>query len=232
MMYSLVIPVYNEEGSILAVYSSVKEVMQTLRQEYEIIFVNDASEDNSLNLLKNLSSYNNDLKLISFAKNCGESVALQNGFDSASGEVIISMDGDGQLEPKDIPKLLEKLNEGYDVVCGWRHKRCDPWPKILSAKIANFAMRFLIGQKIHDMGCALRVYRKGCVRNLKFKGQLQRFIAAVLLKNGWRIAEVKVSHSPRRLGNSNYNITNRMFNSLTGLIQVLRYKQSRPAWQK
>lgn len=225
MRYSVVIPVYNEERSILSVYSSVKEVMQSLQREYEIIFVNDGSEDNSLTLLKAISFNNDDLKLVSLDKNYGESFALQSGFDNASGEIIISMDGDGQFEPRDIPRLLGKLNKDYDVVCGWRHKRQDPRLRIISSRIANLIRRLLVGEKIHDVGCSFRVYRKDCVKNLGLKGPMQRFIVAILLKNGCRIAEVKVSHYPRISGNSNYNIRNRLFNSLTGMINVLRYKK-------
>jgi len=226
MQNSVVIPIYNEQDCIWPTYLSVKEVMEGLKEPYEIIFVNDASKDDSLGILNKAASQNNKVKIINFKENSGESQATKAGFDAASGKIIISMDGDGQLDPKDIPKLLAKLNEGYDVVCGWRYERNDPWLRIISSKIANIIRRVVMREKIHDVGCCLRAYRRECLFNIPMEGQLYRFITVFLLKKGCKIAEIKVRHYPRKHGAANYNIRNRLFNSLPGFLYAARYKKT------
>jgi len=226
MQYSVVIPIYNEQDCIRPVYFSIKEVMDGLGEPYEAIFVNDASVDNSPEILDKIASQDSKVKIINLKKNSGESLAAKAGFNAACGKIVIGMDGDGQFEPKDIPELLAKLSEGYDVVCGWRYQRNDPWLRIISSKIANIIRRAIMREKIHDVGCCLRVYRRECLSGIPMEGQLYRFITAFLLKKGCKIAEIKVHHYPRKHGAANYNIRNRLFNSLPGFLYAVRYKKA------
>ena len=225
MQNSVVIPIYNEKECIWGVYSSVKKVMEGLEEPFEIIFVNDASEDGSWLELNKVVSQDSSVKVINLKKRSGESLAAKAGFDAACGNIIISMDGDGQLEPKDIPRLLTKLKEGYDVVCGWRYKRNDPWLRIASSKIANIVRRITIGEKIHDVGCCLRVYKRECLAGIPFEGQFYRFFTAFLFKKRFKITEIKVCHYPRKHGASKYNLHNRLFSSLPGFFCAMMYKK-------
>lgn len=229
MKYSIVIPIYNEEECIEPLYFSLIEVFKNLKEDYEIIFINDFSLDNSLEVINNLRSQYENIKLLNFTKKSGKGEALQAGFDNARGEIIITIDGDGQFEPKDISRLLGKLNNGYDVVCGWRYKRSDPLLKKLSSKVANIFRRILLEEKIHDVGCSLRVYKSNAVKNIKIKGEIHRFLTALLLKKGCNITELKINHYSRRCGTSKYNIRNRLFVSFMDLFYVLMYKDNRTA---
>jgi len=225
MQYSVVIPIYNEQDCIRPMHRFIKEVMDGLGEPYEVIFVNDASSDDSLAILNKVASQDNKVKIINLEKNSGESVAAGAGFNAACGNIVISMDGDGQFEPKDIPRLLDKLSEGYDVVCGWRYNRDDPWLRVFSSKIANIIRRIILREKIHDVGCCLRVYRRECLSGIPMEGKLYRFITAFLLKKGCKIAEIKVHHYPRKYGAANYNIRNRLFSSMPGFFCAMKYKK-------
>lgn len=200
MKYSVIIPVFDEERNIRPLYEQIKEVMDSLKEEYEIIFVDDGSKDRTKEeILKT------DATLIELDRNYGQSVALDAGFRHAKGDIIITMDGDLQNDPKDIPKLLDKLNEGYDVVAGWRYKRKDPlWMKFVS-RSGRILRNKIIKDGVHDSGCTLRVYRREFVENLELWGEMHRYLVALLKIRGARIAEIKVNHRARTSGRSKYN---------------------------
>lgn len=198
---SIVVPLYNEEGNVAELYRKIYEAVQKIGRPFEIIFVDDGSKDGTLEVAKKLSP----LKLIAFRKNFGQTAAFDAGFKEAKGEIIITLDGDLQNDPADIPLLLEKMAEGYDVVSGWRHKRQDPWSKKIPSRIANLLRKILIHDDIHDSGCSLKAYKRECFKDLDFFGEMHRFIPAILQLEGYRVGEVKVSHHPRLHGVTKYN---------------------------
>ncbi len=198
---SIVVPLYNEEGNVAELYRKIYEAVQKIGRPFEIIFVDDGSKDRTLEVAKKLSP----LKLIAFRKNFGQTAAFDAGFKEAKGEIIITLDGDLQNDPADIPLLLEKMTEGYDVVSGWRHKRQDPWSKKIPSRIANLLRKILIHDDIHDSGCSLKAYKRECFKDLDFFGEMHRFIPAILQLEGYRVGEVIVSHHPRIHGVTKYN---------------------------
>lgn len=218
---SVIVPIHNEKFSIRPLYLSLQQSMGATGQLYEIIFVNDYSTDGSLNELNGLCLGAKNLTIISLSRKYGQSLAMQAGLDIACGELIVTMDGDLQNDPQDIPKLLNKMNEGFDMVCGWRHKRNDPYGKVLVSKVASFARRIVTGERIHDFGCGLRVFRKDIVKDVYLSSGMHRFFALIIFKRGYKIGEVKVKHSPRRFGYSKYNIHNRLRECLFCFIRIL-----------
>ncbi len=198
---SVVVPLYNEEGNVAELHRKIYEAVQKLGRPFEIIFVDDGSKDGTLEVARKLSP----LKLIAFRKNFGQTAAFDAGFKEAKGEIIITLDGDLQNDPADIPLLLAKMAEGYDVVSGWRHKRQDPWSKKIPSRIANMLRKVLIHDDIHDSGCSLKAYKRECFKDLDFFGEMHRFIPAILQLEGYRVGEVKVSHHPRIHGVTKYN---------------------------
>lgn len=204
-LISIIIPAYNEEGSIPHIIESLELVMGNIGRDYEIVFIDDGSSDNTFNKLKVHQCKNPRIKIIKFRRNFGQSAALAAGFHHAKGDTIISMDADLQNDPADIPSLLNKLNEDYDVVCGWRFNRKDQASKKIFSKIANFLRRSLTGEVIHDSGCTLRAYKKQAVSELDLYGEMHRYIPAMLLWKGFKIGEVKVHHHARQYGKTKYN---------------------------
>lgn len=201
LQYSVIVPIYNEEESVLDLHKRICQIMQNISKSYEIIFIDDGSRDKSFEIIKNLSP----LKIIRFRKNFGQTQALDAGIKESRGEVIITLDGDGQNPPEEIPNLLEKLEEGYDVVSGWRYPRHDPFFKKLFSKGAEHLRSFLIKDNIHDSGCTLKVYKRECFEDLDLYGEMHRFIPAILRWQGFKITEVKVKHEERKFGHSKYN---------------------------
>ncbi len=205
---SIVIPLYNEAKNIEALYVSLNQVVGILGREAEIIFVDDGSTDETFQALLNLKKLDGSIRIVHFARNFGQTAALSAGFDYAKGDVIITMDGDMQNDPKDIPLLLQKVEEGYDVVSGWRFKRQDKFLlRRLPSKIANWIIGLITGVKLHDSGCTLKAYRSSIVKNLRLYGEMHRFIPALASSRGAKIAEVKVNHHPRMHGDSKYGIS-------------------------
>ncbi len=205
-MISVVVPFYNEEENIEPLYTGLNNTLKSLKREYSIIFVDDGSTDNTYKNMLNVHEKDDTVKIIKFRKNFGQSAALKAGFDNAEGNIVISMDGDLQNDPADIPKLIEKLEkEDYDVVCGWRADRKDKFSKKITSKFANLLRKMTTGEKIHDSGCTFRAYRNGCVKGLDLYGEIHRYIPAMLLWKGYRIGEVKVKHHPRKYGITKYN---------------------------
>lgn len=214
LKFSIVIPIYNEEDSIRNLYFSLKEAMETIGGPYEIIFVNDGSKDNSQDMLDNIEAKPSGLIIVSLNKRSGQSSAMQAGFDIARGEFIITMDGDLQNDPKDIPKLIDAINEGYDIVCGWRKNRKDPYAKLFASRIARAIRRAIFNERVHDPGCTLRILKRDILQNVYlFKGA-HRFFTLIMLKLGYKLGEIEVEHHPRRFGRSKYNISNRLFEGI------------------
>ena len=204
---SVVIPVYNEEENIPKLYEELKEVLERLPYDYEIIFVDDGSTDRTPQILEELAKKDPRVKVIRFRRNYGQTAAMYAGFQYASGDVVITMDGDLQNDPHDIPKLLEKINEGYDIVSGWRKDRKDPFlSRILPSKIANWIISKVTGVHLHDYGCTLKAYRKEVAKNFRLYGDMHRFLPAVAKSFGAKITEVVVNHRPRLYGKSKYGI--------------------------
>ncbi len=206
-MISVVVPFYNEEKNIVPLHAELNDVLKSLNRQYSIIFVDDGSTDDTYKNMLKVHEKDANVKIIKFRKNFGQSAALKAGFDYSDGNVVISMDGDLQNDPSDIPKLVEKIeNEDYDVVCGWRADRKDPFAKKITSKFANLLRKKTTGEIIHDSGCTFRAYRNGCVKGLDLYGETHRYIPAMLLWKGYRIGEVKVKHRPRKYGKTKYGL--------------------------
>jgi glycosyltransferase involved in cell wall biosynthesis len=220
MIYSVVIPVFNEEGNVIPLYTELKEVLTKLTKKFEIIFIDDGSTDNTLsNLLSIIEQGEKNLQVIQFRQRFGKSPALTAGFQTVKGEIVITLDGDGQDDPHNIPSLIEELND-YDVVCGWRYKRKDSFIlKKIPSRIYNFLNRKVNRLKIHDSDCALRVYHKEAVENIILLGGDHRYLPAILQNRGFSITEVKVNHRPRLKGKSKYGFR-RIFVGLADLFNI------------
>jgi len=217
---SIVIPVFNEEENILHIVKSLEPVLDSCGRDYEIIFVDDGSTDGTFSALKNAHDKNPRIKTIKFRRNFGQSAALKAGFDYVKGDVVISMDGDLQNDPVDIPVLLNKLeNKDLDVVCGWRAERKDPLSKKVFSKIANLIRRRITSDFIHDSGCTFRAYKNECVKGLELYGETHRYIPAMLFWKGYKIGEVKVKHHSRKYGVTKYN-WRRVFKGFLDLIVI------------
>jgi len=218
---SVIIPVYNEEKNIFPLFNRLKNELDNIKKSYEIIFVDDGSIDRTYFNIQKIKNKNTNLKVIHFSTNHGLSSALNAGFKKASGNIIITMDGDLQNDPKDIKKLLKKLSKGYDVVCGWRHRRYDSlFIKKVPSKIFNFLIRFLFNLKIHDSSCTLRAYKKESIKNLELLKGMHRFIPLILAKKGYKIEEIKVKHHLRIYEKAKYNSPKRFFQGIFSLIKI------------
>jgi len=207
MTLSVVIPVYNEEENIQLLHAKLKEAMVILDNEYEILFVDDGSTDRTLSILEEIQAGDKHVIVLSLRRNFGQTAAFAAGFDFARGDVIVTMDGDLQNDPADIPKLLERIKD-HDLVSGWRKKRKDPFfTRRLPSIMANWLISKVTGVKLHDYGCSLKAYRRDVIKNLKLYGEMHRFIPAVASWYGVRIAEVETVHHPRMHGKSKYGIS-------------------------
>jgi len=206
-MLSVVIPAYNEEENVPILYEKLKKVLDGLGQDYEIIFVDDGSTDGTYQRLKQLAEKDSRLKIIRFKRNYGQTAAMSAGFEHAKGNVIITLDADLQNDPEDIPLLLEKLEEGYHVVSGWRKDRKDPFlSRKLPSMVANWLISKITGVHLHDYGCTLKAYRAEVVKDLELFGDMHRFLPALTKRGGAKITEVVVRHHPRMFGRSKYGI--------------------------
>ncbi len=206
-MISIVVPAYNEEESIPALYRKLKEVLDELNEDYEIIIVDDGSTDRTPEILEEIAEKDKRVKVIRFRRNYGQTAAMYAGFEHASGDVIITMDADLQNDPEDIPKLLQKVEEGYDIVSGWRKDRKDPFlSRKLPSRIANWIISKVTGVHLHDYGCTLKAYRRDIAKNYRLYGDMHRFLPALAKRFGARITEVPVKHHPRIYGSSKYGI--------------------------
>jgi len=204
---SIVIPVFNEEDNLETLYSQLKQVLEGVGKTYEIILVDDGSTDSTFYILERLHKRDSHVWVIRFRRNFGQSAAFSAGFEFAKGNIIVTMDADLQNDPADIPRLLDKLEEGYDVISGWRVDRKDSFlTRQVPSRIANFLISMITGVKLHDYGCSLKVYRTAVVKNVRLYGEMHRFIPALASWMGIRIAELPVNHAPRLSGHSKYGI--------------------------
>jgi len=205
---SVIVPIFNEEKNIVTVYEELVCVLKGIDQEFEIIFIDDGSTDQSFKILSKLHKDDPRVIIISFRRNFGQTAALSAGFDHAKGDIVVTLDADLQNDPMDIPKMLDKLNEGYDIVNGWRINRKDPFlSRRLPSIIANKIISIITHVKLHDYGCTLKCFRKEITQNIKLYGEMHRFIPAIASGMGSSVAEVKVNHRPRRFGKSKYGIS-------------------------
>ena len=223
---SIVIPVFNEKENLRLLATELIEVLQSLNRPWEILFIDDGSTDGSLQVLKELQEESLHIRIITFNKNWGQTAAFDAGFKAARGKIIITMDADLQNDPHDIPKLLDKM-EDYDAVCGWRHKRNDPFIKRCSSFIANFVRNKLSDEDIADVGCSLKAFKSEYIKKLNLYKGMHRFFPTLIKMEGGKVAEVKVNHRPRKYGLSKYNIRNRIVRSFIDLLAVRWMKKRR-----
>jgi glycosyltransferase involved in cell wall biosynthesis len=224
---SIVIPVYNEEENVEILFRELGTAIDPLEKPYEIIFVDDGSSDSTIECLtkvieeeKQEKNKGRKIRLIRFSRNFGQTAAMQAGFDFARGEVIVSLDGDLQNDPGDIPKLLKTLNQGYDVVCGWRKDRKDKFlTRILPSKVANWLIAKITGVPIHDIGCSFKAYRSKIIKSIRLYSDMHRFIPAVTTMADARIAEVVVSHRRRKFGEGKYGLS-RIWKVLSDIVTI------------
>ncbi len=217
---SVVVPIYNEVESIPSLIEAIASSLKATDLAYELICVDDGSKDGSSELLKQQAQARTDLRVVLLRRNYGQTAAMAAGFDSARGQVIVTLDGDLQNDPADIPLLLAKLQEGYDMVSGWRQNRQDAALKrLLPSKIANWLIGQITGVKLHDYGCSLKAYRKELVVDMNLYGELHRFLPALAYIEGARITEMPVRHHARRYGSSKYGL-GRTFRVLMDLLTI------------
>jgi glycosyltransferase involved in cell wall biosynthesis len=205
---SVLIPVFNEEENILPLYDRLIKALQKAGRPYEILFIDDGSSDGTLEILLDISQKNPNVKVISFSRNFGQTAALSAGIDVSRGEILIPMDGDLQNDPEDILVLLQKIEEGYDVVSGWRKDRKDPFlTRRLPSMIANKMISIIGGVRLHDYGCTLKAYKRDILKNIRLYGEMHRFIPIYAQWIGARVSEIPVNHFPRKRGSSKYGMS-------------------------
>jgi glycosyltransferase involved in cell wall biosynthesis len=222
---SVVIPLFNEAESLQDLYLALDDALSLYSEQSELLFVDDGSTDGSAEVLEALWRKDGRVKIIQLRGNHGKTTALVVGFREAQGEVIVTLDADLQDDPKEIPKLLAKLEEGYDLVSGWKARRQDPWSRRFLSAVFNRVTAFLTGLRIHDFNCGFKAYRRAVIKELKLQGELHRFIPALASWRGFRVAEIEVEHQPRRYGRSKYGMERipRGFFDLLTVIMLTRY---------
>jgi glycosyltransferase involved in cell wall biosynthesis len=203
---SVVVPLRNEEQSLGPLLAEVRAVLDPLERPWELIFVDDGSTDGSFAALTRLHAQHDNVRVIRLRRNFGKAAALAAGFEQAAGDVVVTMDGDGQDDPREIPRLLAKLDEGFDLVSGWKARRRDPLPRRAFSKVFNWVTSRVSGVRLHDMNCGLKAYRVAVVRALNLYGELHRFIPVLAHYEGYRVAELPVHHRPRAHGRSRYGL--------------------------
>ena len=205
---SLIVPVYNEEENLSPLIEAIKKSLNPLPYSWEVVLVDDGSEDGSLQVLTGLAEKDpNHLRVLSFRRNFGQTAAIAAGLDYATGEIIVLLDADMQNDPGDIPMLLEKLDEGYDLVSGWRRKRQDTYlTRTLPSNLANMLISRVTGVPLHDYGCTLKAYRREVLEGFRLYGEMHRFIPVFANSVGARITEVQVNHQPRKFGKTKYGL--------------------------
>lgn len=216
---SVVIPVYNEEENVSLLFDEIKKVLNGFVKKYEIIYINDGSTDKSLKRLMELREKDKSVKIINFRKNFGQSAAISAGFELCTGDYVVTMDADLQNDPADIPEVVGKLDEGFDIVNGWRKKRKDSLTKKIPSFFGNKLVSFITKVKLHDYGCTLRGFKKDVVKNLKLYGEMHRYIPAIASRIGIESIEIPVNHRERRFGKSKYGL-GRTFRVILDLISI------------
>jgi len=219
MDLSVVIPTYNEEGNVSLLCKAINDALRKEKIKYEILFVDDGSTDNTLSKLRSLQKKDKRIRIVQFRKNFGQTAAMDAGFKQAKGKVIVPMDADLQNDPADIPRLLKKLRQGYDVVSGWRKHRQDSVQKKLFSRFADLLRKLVFNDSIHDSGCTLKAYKKKCFAGLALYGEMHRFIPAILQMRGFKIGELVVKHHHRKHGDTKYGLI-RTFKGFLDMIVV------------
>ena len=219
-LISIVIPVFNESDSIGYLLDEIINVMHAHKFNFELIVVNDGSQDQTSSVLDKLTIRIKELLVVSLRKNYGQTAAMAAGFDNSKGEIVITLDGDLQNDPNDIPKLVSNINEGYDLICGWRYDRKDKLiNRRIPSKIANKLIAKVTGLNLHDYGCSLKAFKKEIIDDVKLYGELHRFLPVLANIEGAKIKEIKVNHRSRKYGSSKYGI-DRTFRVLMDLLTV------------
>lgn len=219
LRYSVVIPVHNEEGDVEELARRVSDEFEKLDGGYEILFVDDGSTDGTWEKLLGLADPGR-IRLIKFRRNYGKAAGLMAGFKETRGEYVFTMDGDLQDDPREIPRFLAKMDEGFDLVSGWKKRRFDPMGKVIPSRIFNFVVRKATGLDLHDMNCGFKCYRGEVAREVRIYGELHRYIPAIAHHDGYRVGEIEVQHHPRRHGQSKYGMS-RLFKGFVDLGTVL-----------
>ncbi len=226
MKLSFVIPVFNEEKSLKVLH---KEIIENIpNTSYEIIFIDDGSTDNSYTVIEEIAREDANIKLIRFRTNFGKAAALQAGFDKAQGEIIFTMDADLQDDPKEIPRFIEKIDEGYDLVSGWKKKRKDPITKRWPSKFFNLITSMVFHLRLHDYNCGYKAYRRDAAKSLNIYGELYRYIPAIVWSKGFSVTEIVVTHHKRKFGRSKYGASRliRGFLDLLTVTMITKYRRS------
>jgi glycosyltransferase involved in cell wall biosynthesis len=205
-MISVVIPVFNEEASLVILHEELIRTAQAANLRFEILFVDDGSTDNSWNVIRILSEQHADVHGIRFRRNFGKAAALSAGFASARGDIIMTLDADLQDDPAELPNFLAKLNEGFDVVSGWKKVRLDPWHKVFPSRVFNGMVSWLTGVWLHDHNCGMKCYRAEVFREIRLYGELHRFIPVLAEARGFKVGELAINHRPRKFGHSKYGV--------------------------
>ncbi|NIO20847.1 MAG: glycosyltransferase [Candidatus Aenigmarchaeota archaeon] len=228
MYLSIVVPLYNEEDSVKRLLSGLLEVAEKFDFSYEIIFVDDGSTDKTWEIIERLKKTTSHLRGIKLRRNYGQTNAMVTGFDHANGEVIVTMDGDMQNDPVAIPILLDKINQGYDIVSGWRKNRKDHLFRVFLSRFANAIISLTTGVRLHDYGCSLKAYRAECIRSVKAYGEMHRFFPAVASMTGARVTEVPVKHHPRTYGVSKYGYGRilKVLNDILAMNLIIRFSSN------
>lgn len=226
LKYSVVIPLKNEEGNIVELIQELEPVMESLKSSWELICIDDGSTDRTRDILKSLSKEKPYLRLILFTKNFGQSSAFDAGFKAAQGEFVITLDGDRQNDPQDIPKMTEAVKEA-DMVCGIRQNRRDTLTKKATSRVANFVRSRVCQDGVKDTGCSLKIYRRECLSKIKMYQGMHRFLPALFQIEGFRIKEIPVHHRERVKGQTKYNFFNRSFNTVYDMLAVAWMRKRR-----
>jgi glycosyltransferase involved in cell wall biosynthesis len=219
-LLSIIVPLFNEEDSVEKLAARIDAVASNFEFPYEIILVDDGSEDSTWERVEGLKKSVPNLRGIKLRRHYGQTCAMVAGFDHSCGDIIVSMDGDLQNDPGDIPKLLSKLKEGYDIVSGWRRDRKDHWLRVLLSKVANRLISAATGVSLHDYGCSLKAYRAECIKAIKAYGEMHRFFPVLATMTGAQVTEVQVNHYPRKFGKSKYGM-NRIFKVLNDILSIV-----------
>ena len=219
MKYSVIIPVYEESGNLDLLHEKLKQGLQNVHGAYEIIYVDDGSKDSSFDDLKRLAGADPSVRVVRFARNFGKSAAMSAGFIESTGEIIINLDADLQDDPKEIPKFVAKLNEGFDLVSGWKFSRQDPFTRRFPSRVFNWLTRALTHIPLHDANCGFKAYTKEAAKAVKIQGELHRYIPSLLAWQGFTMAEIKINHRRRLHGTSKFG-TNRLVRGFLDLLTV------------
>ncbi len=222
---SVVIPVYNEKDNLLPLWSEMRAALESISRTYEVILVDDGSDDGSAEVLAEMRRSCRDIRVLRLSRNCGQTAALMAGFRAARGEIFVTLDADLQNDPADIRALLDMIPE-YDAAVGYRSRRMDGWVRLASSRIANAVRNALSGDDIIDTGCTLKAFRRPCLDSVPMFNGMHRFLPTLVRMSGFRVCQVPVSHRPRVAGVSKYGIGNRVFHSFHDLLAV-RWMKSR-----